>query len=116
MGEQLMFPADRMPALRIVFYNADYVEIAYTDTAAGQNSYSIDLPAGTYHVVAYSKGGDGFTAGTAGGYTEAVPCGLTAACNDHRLILITVKPGDKLNGINPNDYYAPENSFPPMPK
>ena len=116
VGENLMFPADKMPALRIVFYSTEYLPVATTDTAPGQNSYSIELPAGSYHVVAYSLGGDGFNAGTAGGYTQAVPCGLSVNCNDHHLLLIVVKPGEKLTGINPNDYYAPDKSFPPMPK
>jgi len=116
VGENLMFPADKMPALRIVFFSTDYMPVSSTDTAPGQTSYSLELPAGSYHVVAYALGGDGFNAGTAGGYTEAVTCGLSVSCNDHHLLLITVKPGEKLTGINPNDYYAPDKSFPPMPK
>ena len=115
-GEQLMFPADKMPALRIIFFNTDYMPVSYIETAPGQSSYSLELPIGSYHVVAYALGGDGFTAGTAGGYTEAVRCGLSTSCNDHHLLLITLHAGEHLSGINPNDYYAPENSFPPMPK
>ena len=116
-GEYLMFPADILPALRIVFFNTDYMPVSYTDTAPGQSSYSLELPIGSYHVVAYALRGDGFIkAGTAGGYTEAVTCGLTTSCNDHHLLLITLHTGEHLSGINPNDYYAPENSFPPMPK
>lgn len=114
-GQELMFPASAIPSLRISFFNPDGSLQAYTDTAPGQNHYSIDLPVGIYTVVAYSIAGNGFTEGTAGGYTPAVACGLSVDCNDHSLIPITVTAGVTLDGINPNDYYAPENSFPPMP-
>ncbi len=114
-GQELMFPASAIPPLRIAFFNPDGSLQAYTDTAPGQNHYSIDLPVGTYTVVAYSIAGNGFNEGTAGGYTPAVACGLSVDCNDHTLIPIAVKAGLTLEGINPNDYYAPENSFPPMP-
>ena len=115
-GNTLLFPADKLPALRIAFFNVDGSLFGYTDTIAGQNNYSMNLPAGTYTVVAYALGGAGFTVGTAGGYSQAVPCGLDASCSDHSLIKITVKSGETLTGINPNDYYAPANIFPPMPK
>ena len=114
-GEELRFPAARLPGLRITFFNMDGTVAAFTDTAPGQNSYFMDVPAGTYTLVAYSLGGDGFIAGTAGGYTQAVPCGLDVNCEDHRLIPIVVVAGQTVTGINPNDYYAPEHSFPPMP-
>ncbi len=108
---ELMFPASGIPALRIVFFNPDGSVAAYTDTTAGQNTYSMDMPVGTYTVVAYSVEG-----GVAGGYTQAVPCGLQYGCDDHTLIPITVKAGETLTGINPNDYYAPPGTFPNMPK
>jgi hypothetical protein len=114
-GQELMFPASAMPALRIAFINLDGSLQAYTDTAPGQNHYTIELPVGSYTVVAYSIAGNGFIEGTAGGFTPAVACGLNIDCTDHSLIPITITAGLTLEGINPNDYYAPENSFPPMP-
>ena len=111
----LTFPASTLPAMRIMFYNqTDKSPTNYVETQAGQSSFLIALHEGTYTVVAYSLGGDGFAYGIAGGYTKAVLCGLTANCTDHSLIPITVKDGDAIT-INQWDWYAPEGSFPPMP-
>jgi hypothetical protein len=60
-------------------------------------------------------GGGGFPAGLAGGYTQAVPCGLSVNCTDHSLIPVQVNNGVVTQNINPGDWYAPEGSFPSYP-
>jgi hypothetical protein len=85
------------------------------DTTSGQNTYTFDLPVGKYHVVAYSLGGGGFPTGLAGGYTQAVPCGLSASCTDHSLINVTVTLGATTPNVDPTDWYVDAGSFPPMP-
>ena len=86
-------------------------EYYYVETAAGQGTYHLEyLPSGIYTVVAYTKDGN-----SAGGYTQAVPCGLTVDCNDHNLIPVMVDPGVETTGVNPFDWYAPEGIFPPYP-
>jgi hypothetical protein len=111
----LTYPADSLPALRVAFFPLDGSTTSYTDTAAGQGTYTIDLPPGQYHVIAYSIGGAGFPVGLAGGYTQAVPCGLTDSCNDHSLVAVNVVAGTTVTDVNPGDWYAPAGTFPPMP-
>jgi hypothetical protein len=110
----LMYPAEVLPALAIYAFNtSDAHQYYHVQTVAGQSTYSISgLPSGTYHVVAYSSAGD---PGLAGGYTRAVPCGLSASCSDHSLIDVAVHPGEAVADIGPNDWYAPAGDFPPQP-
>jgi hypothetical protein len=110
----LMYPAEILPSLAIyALSTADAHTFYHIQTAAGDNTYSITgIPSGTYHVVAYSDVG---SPGLAGGYTRAVPCGLSVSCNDHTLIDVMVHPGEAVTGIGPNDWYAPEGTFPPKP-
>jgi hypothetical protein len=113
---QLMFPASALPAMKVVAFNIETGETFSVNTTANQNTYKIDnLPAGRYFVVAYSIGGDGFTPGVAGGYTAAVPCGLTTACTDHTLLEVNVIANSVTQNVVPGDFYAPEGTFPAMP-
>lgn len=112
----LMYPASGLPALRIVAFQVGSGRYYYTETSEGQSSYEMDnIPAGTYHVVAYVIPGASFSAGLPGGYTKAVLCGLQAACSDHTLIDVVVAAGGVTSGVNPNDYYAPPGTFPASP-
>ncbi len=117
----LSFPSSFIPAIRIAFFSLTDGSVSYTDTGMNQGTYSMDLPAGSYHVIAYPyTAGMGTPpagspiAGTAGGYTQFVLCGLTAACTDHSLIPVVVTVGQTIM-VNPGDWYAPEGTFPPMP-
>jgi hypothetical protein len=88
----------------------------FVDTVYNQDSYQITgLPAGTYHVVAYTLGGGSFPEGLKGGFTQAVPCGLRVECEDHSLIPVSVAPGGDTPGVDPLDWYYEADSFPPMP-
>jgi len=111
----ISYPAEALPPMRVAFFPLDGSTTSYTDTAPGQNTYSMDLPEGQYHVVAYSLGGAGFPTGLAGGYTEAVPCGLFASCSDHSLIPVTVVANTTQSNVDPGDWYAADGTFPPMP-
>ena len=99
--------------MRIVFFSVPDGKASWVDTVMNQGTYSIELPQGTYYAVAYPYSADTYTApapgspNLAGGYTPAVPCGLTVDCTDHTL-LPTVS-------ADPGDWYAPEGSFPAMP-
>jgi hypothetical protein len=117
----LSFPSSFIPAMRIAFFNLADGSVSYTDTGMNQGTYSINLPAGSYHVISYpySAGMGKSPAGSpmegaAGGYTQFVLCGLTAACSDHTLIPVVVTAGQTIV-INPGDWYAPEGTFPAMP-
>jgi hypothetical protein len=74
-----------------------------------QTTYTIpNVPLGRYRVLAYRS--ENF----AGGYTRAVPCGLTINCVDHTLIPVDVAARQHVTGIDPADWQQP-GVFPPDP-
>ena len=114
----LSYPAEGIPAMAIVAYavGGGQNNYYYVLTQQGASSYQIDnLPVGNYHIVAYTMGGGGFPQGLPGGYTAAVPCGLSVNCTDHSLIAVPVSNGLVTGGANPGDWYAPDGTFPPYP-
>jgi preprotein translocase subunit SecG len=117
----LSYPSEFIPPLRVVAFrlengqpNGDFNFIV---TSENQSTYQIDgLEPGQYWVVAYTiPAGEGIPQGLAGGYSKAVPCGLSVDCNDHSLIAVDVLAGQLTGGIDPTDWYAPEGTFPPDP-
>lgn len=110
---QLSYPAEMIPALRVVAFRTDNGSYYFVDTPAGQNTFTLaNLPPGTYHVVAYAIA----TPTIAGGYTQAVLCGLKVGCTDQSLIDVIVTVNQAVTNINPGDWYAPEGTYPPMPQ
>ena len=112
LGGKLGYPSSGIPPMRIVAFRTNNLSEYYSiTTVLNQGTYSMSLPPGQYYVVAYVIGG-----GLAGGYTQAVPCGLTAACADHSLIAVRVSSMVVLNNeVNLLDWYAPEGTYPPNP-
>lgn len=107
----LSYPSEYIPALRVVAFALDGLSYRYVDTMENNGNYQITgLVPGIYHVVAYVMDGS-----LSGGYSQAVPCGLSFECTDHSLIDVTVEPGKDTPNINPADWYAPPGAFPPMP-
>jgi len=110
----LGYPSEVIPELIIVgFLNG--TDTFYTlDTEFNQTSYQLDgLPEGNYHVVAYTRGGESFPAGLAGGFTQAVVCGMHEGCTDHSLVDVTVTPGQVVERVHLTDWLVP---LPPMPQ
>jgi hypothetical protein len=117
----LSYPAESVPALTVAAYHVINGvmtgETYLVDTQAGQMTYQIvKVPAGKYFVVVYLRKGTlpGIN-GLAGGYSKYVICGATPGCSDHSLVEVTVFPDTMTGDINPQDWYAPANSFPPEP-
>jgi hypothetical protein len=107
----LSYPSEFLPAQTVVAFDAvTMAVVAQVTTAEGQGQYELAVPAGDYYVVAYVADGS-----LAAGYSEAVPCGLSAACTDHTLIAVHVDPGAIVEDIDPQDWYAPPGTFPAMP-
>lgn len=107
----LSYPSEFIPPLRVVALHLATQQAYFVDTAENQTSYQIDnLPPGEYYVIAYTQ--DGLLAG---GYTQMVPCGLSVECTDHSLIPVVVQAGEVTTGIDPGDWYAPSDAFPPLP-
>jgi hypothetical protein len=115
---KLSYPSSFIPSMRVAFFNTTDGSVSYTDLPMNQNSYSMDLPEGKYHIVAYPYDPNNPPTNTendlAGGYTSAVPCGLSVNCTDHSLLEVTVVAGQTVTA-DPGDWYAPLGSFPPLP-
>ncbi len=111
----LSYPSEVIPELRVTAFSAADVSVfRYVDTVPNQANYQIDgLQPGRYHVVAYVLD---LVNQHAGGYTRMVPCGLLSTCTDHALLDVEVLPGKTTGDVDPADWYAPEGTFPPMPK
>lgn len=111
---RLGYPADSLPALRIIALQVATGQYYSVDTAAGQETYRLDgLPEGKYNVLAYTLGSESIPAGLAGGYTQAVMCGMGPECADHGLVDVIVFDGEITPGVDILDWLQP--NFPPMP-
>jgi hypothetical protein len=107
----LSYPSEFLPAQRVVAFDAaTMAKVAEVSTVEGQNTFEMTVPAGDYYVVAYTLDGK-----LSAGYSQAVPCGLSADCTDHSLITVRVDAGAVVENIDPQDWYAPADAFPPMP-
>lgn len=112
----LSYPAESLPAMYVTAFEIGTQNYKYVITAEGQQTYQIDgLTPGNYQVVAYTVGSQSFPANLAGGYTQAVVCGLGAGCSDHTLVNVSVTAGQSVTGINPADWYLVEKAFPAFP-
>lgn len=112
---KLGYPADSLPPMRVAAFDVRTGKVQYIDTVAGQPTYSLALPFGTYHIVTYSIATESFPAGIAGGYTRAVVCGMAPECADHAFVDVVVIAGASLSDINPLDFDAGPGAYPPMP-
>jgi hypothetical protein len=121
----LSYPSEFLPPMRVVAFSLTDKKAYFVDTAKDQGQFSLKVPAGTYYLVSYPYEGivgntgivDSYKLGGgpfAGGYTRMVPCGLTANCEDHTLLPITVTENQTVTA-DPGDWYAPEGTFPPLP-
>ncbi|HSN94651.1 MAG TPA: hypothetical protein VLR89_06270 [Anaerolineaceae bacterium] len=100
----LNYPSSHIPAQRVVAFNIKTGFWYWQNTSDGTSSYSFEkLPVGIYHVVSYLISNPG---ALAGGYSQAVPCGLSVACTDHSLIDVEVKAGQVTTGVDTFDWYA----------
>lgn len=109
---QLSYPSSFIPSMTVVAFDINSANYRYIITNENSSTYQIDdLAPGSYFVVAYPNNDSSYP----GGYSAAVPCGLSASCTDHSLIPVEVKSGEVTQGINPGDFYAPPGTFPPSP-
>lgn len=110
----LSYPSEFIPPLRVLAVSTVEHGYRYVDTQPGDDTFQITgLAPGSYYVIAYTDSGQ--EGGLSAGYTFAVLCGLSYECTDHSLIEVVVIAGADTPNINPQDWYAPEGSFPPMP-
>ena len=98
---KVCYPSENIPPMTAFFENTDSEALVELPIAAGQASYEVKLPAGTY--IAYAWLED-FSRG--GLYSRAVPCGLQTGCDDHTLLTFTAVETQVLQDIDLCDWYA----------
>lgn len=102
------YPSDYVPEVEVVLENvADRSQLRLLVEASydGESSYSFrDVPDGKYIVFAIPTESD--IDMLVGGYTNAVPCGLSVDCTDHGFIELDVKGGISLKDVNIYDWYT----------
>jgi hypothetical protein len=111
---KLAYPGETIPPMRVVAFDMTNGAFYVAEVHSSGLYQIIHLPAGAYHVVAYPITKTG-TSALSGGYSQAVPCGLSVNCTDHSLIVIKIAVGAQVNGIDPDDFYAPAGTYPPDP-
>jgi hypothetical protein len=68
--------------------------------------YQLIVAPGTYHVYSYlPTSAPSSYQNYKAYYTQAVICGLTVECSDHTPIEVTLTSGQRLQGIDPADWY-----------
>ncbi len=109
---RLGFPGEVVPDLQIVVFDDPTRQTYYIDIEGGNvRTYKMwGLPPGRYTVFAYDN-----TTGQAGGFTQAVLCGLNAQCTDHTPVVIEVVAGQDTANVDLTDWYAPPGVFPNNP-
>ncbi|MBN1427689.1 MAG: hypothetical protein JXB07_04835 [Anaerolineae bacterium] len=109
----ICFPSEGVPAVTVYAQNTADNSLVRLDYPGGWGDYVFPgIPPGDYVFFAYPED-ESIT--MAGGYTQAVLCGLGAECTDHSLIVVHIEAGVTVEGVDICDWYAPDGSFPPRP-
>jgi hypothetical protein len=116
---EVIFPAEdeETPPFRVVAFAQDSDDFYYDTTRKGDPTFELtDLPPGDYVIVAYIIPAPGNEEPDwAGGYSQAILCGLGDECEDHALVVIVLEAGDELTDITPGDWYAEPGLYPADP-
>ena len=107
----LGYPSEVIPRLRVYAWDRESGQWRYVITNQNDSTYTLPVPPGRYVVFAYLNDGGALAAG----YTNAVPCGLSAGCADHTLIVVSVGSGQQASGVNVTDWYGPPGFIPQPP-
>ncbi len=111
----LNYPSSFIPAQRVVAFNINTGYWYWQNTSTGTATYSFEkLPVGIYNVVSYLISDP---KSMAGGYSQAVLCGLSVDCTDHSLVNVEVKAGEVTKDVNAFDWYIdlPTSGWPADP-
>lgn len=101
------YPSDYVPEMDVYLENVESGDL-YVQTIAGsmdgESKYIFEnIPDGEY--IAYAVPIEEGVGSFIGGYTHAVPCGLSTECTNHEYISLEVKDGTHLTDINIYDWY-----------
>ena len=104
---KIAYPSEFLPPQRVIAFDVNDPSVSYAVEIQSGASYSLDVPAGTYYVLAYLI--DPVSLGAAPGinaaYSEMVLCGLQYGCDDHSLVPVMVGAGQTVPDIDPVDWY-----------
>ena len=71
--------------------------------------YKLEVPPGDYHVYAYlpdpAKYGASYSKDYRAYYSEFVKCAMMENCPSHEPVVVKVKSGETVSGIDPQDWY-----------
>jgi len=99
----LCFPSEGIPPLDIYLQNVATTKLTHMTTPANQMTYEFEnVSPGDYIAFAYPQGQDHI----GGGFTKAVPCGLSVDCEDHSPIVLEVTEDSTLSGADICDWYG----------
>ncbi|MBK5208836.1 MAG: hypothetical protein JJE44_04935 [Flavobacteriaceae bacterium] len=104
------YPSEYIPAMDVYLKNKETGKIYSLDIKENQKPFKfIKIPEGNYIAFAYTVQEDSTDSNNkssvvSGGYTKAVPCGLTVECKDHSLLIFKVKNGNTTKNIQICDW------------
>ena len=106
---QIAYPSEFLPPQRVVAFDSEDYDTYYVTEVQTGSTYSLEVPPGTYHVMAYviNPSQVGTPPDYYAAYSQAVVCGLQAGCDEHSLVPVEVQGGERLTGIDPIDWYLP---------
>lgn len=109
LSGQLIYPSEFLPPQRVVAFDVTDPMVNYSIEVTSVATYSLEVPVGTYVVLAYliDPVSLGATPGLSAAYSKAVLCGLAYGCDDHGLVPVSVEAGETVSGIDPTDWYLP---------
>ena len=106
------YPSEYIPAMNVYLKNKETSKIYSLDVNENQKPFKFKkIPAGNYIAFAYtvqeiSTDANNKSAIANGGYTHAVPCGLTVECKDHSLLVFKVQNGKTTKNIEICDWFG----------
>ncbi|GAB4580093.1 MAG: hypothetical protein Fur0022_28320 [Anaerolineales bacterium] len=96
---RVCYPSEFIPAMTAYFQEVGTGDLTELAIAENQNTYSVELPIGTYRAFAYVE-----TFQLSGGYTAYVACGYAETCTDHTLMPFTIEAGQTQANIDLCDW------------
>jgi hypothetical protein len=117
LGGRVAYPSEESPAMRVCAIDStDPGTAVCVQTEANSPHWGLVVPAGSWWLVAWPL--DTGTEGNPGLLTEASECLGTGGvdCEGHAPKALVVVDGDRLDGLDINDwFYDPREFPPPMP-
>ena len=106
---QIAYPSEFLPPQRVVAFNIEDDENYFVTEVQSGSTFTLEVPPGNYYVLAYviNPSQVGTPPDYYAAYSQAVVCGLEAACDDHSLVAVEVQTGENITGIDPIDWYLP---------